>query len=94
LLADQPQIPADLIASLVETHAATLSPLVAPLVQGQRANPVLLDRITFTDLLSLSGDQGGRALFARYPVEWVPWHDAAILDDIDTPEDYQQLLNT
>jgi molybdenum cofactor cytidylyltransferase len=94
LLADQPQTPAGLIASLVETHAGTLSPLVAPLVQGQRANPVLLDRVTFSDLFSLSGDQGGRALFARYPVQWVPWHDSSILEDIDTPEDYQRLLET
>jgi molybdenum cofactor cytidylyltransferase len=94
LLADQPQTPVGLIASLVETHAATLSPLVAPLVQGQRANPVLMDRVTFSDLFTLSGDQGGRALFARYPVQWVPWHDSAILQDIDTPDDYQRLLET
>jgi molybdenum cofactor cytidylyltransferase len=92
LLADQPQIPANLLASLVEAHAVSLSPLVAPLVQGQRANPVLFDRVTFQDFHSLSGDQGGRALFARYPVHWVPWHDPAILQDIDTPEDYQRLL--
>jgi molybdenum cofactor cytidylyltransferase len=94
LLADQPQTPAQLIAGLVEAHAATLSPLVAPLVQGQRANPVLFDRTTFPDLLALSGDQGGRALFARYPIHWVPWHDPTVLQDIDTPEDYQRLLDT
>lgn len=94
LLADQPRTPVQLIVSLMEAHAATLSPLVAPLVQGRRANPVLLDRVTFPDLLALSGDQGGRALFARYPAHWVPWHDSTILQDIDTPEDYQRLLET
>lgn len=94
LLADQPQTPAQLISALVEAHAATLSPLVAPLVQGQRANPVLFDRASFPDLLALSGDQGGRALFARYHIYWVPWHDPAVLQDIDTPEDYQRLLET
>jgi molybdenum cofactor cytidylyltransferase len=94
LLADQPRTPVQLIASLMEAHAATLSPLVAPLVQGRRANPVLLDRVTFPELLALSGDQGGRALFARYPAHWVPWHDSTILQDIDTPEDYQRLLET
>lgn len=94
LLADQPHTPAQLIAGLVEAHAATLSPLVAPLVQGQRANPVLFDRAAFPDLLSLSGDQGGRALFSRYRLQWVPWHDPAVLQDIDTPEDYQHLLES
>lgn len=94
MLADQPHTPVELIASLVEAHAGTLSPLVAPLVQGQRANPVLFDRATFPDLLSISGDQGGRVLFSRYPIQWVPWHDPAVLQDIDTPEDYQRLLET
>lgn len=94
LLADQPQTSVQLIASLVEAHAVTLSPLVAPLVQGQRANPVLFDRAVFPQLLSLSGDQGGRALFSRYRVQWVPWHDPGILNDIDTPEDYRRLLET
>jgi molybdenum cofactor cytidylyltransferase len=94
LLADQPHTPPQLIASLVEAHAATLSPLVAPLVQGQRANPVLFDRLTFPELLLLSGDQGGRALFSRYWPHWVPWHDAAVLQDVDTPEDYRRLLDT
>lgn len=94
LLADQPHTPAQLIAGLVEAHAATLNPLVAPLVQGQRANPVLFDRSTFPELLLLSGDQGGRALFSRYRPQWVPWHDPAVMQDIDTPEDYQHLLES
>ena len=79
LLADQPRVPAGLVRSLVEMHAATCSPIVAPLVQGQRANPVLFDRRTFPDLLSLTGDVGGRALFSRYPVSWLPWNDASVL---------------
>jgi molybdenum cofactor cytidylyltransferase len=92
-LADQPQIPISLVRSLVETHAASLQPVVAPMVDGRRANPVLFDRITFPDLMALQGDVGGRALFAKYPVEWVPWHDSAVLLDVDTPEDYKKLLS-
>jgi molybdenum cofactor cytidylyltransferase len=92
LLADQPQIPASLVGALVERHATTLSPLVAPLTGGRRANPVLFDRRTFPDLLALTGDVGGRSLFARYPVEWVTWHDESILLDVDTQSDYQHLL--
>jgi molybdenum cofactor cytidylyltransferase len=92
LLADQPRVPAGLVRSLVETHAVTCSAIVAPLVQGQRANPVLFDRRTFPDLLSLTGDVGGRALFSRYPVSWLPWNDPNTLFDVDTLEDYQALL--
>ncbi len=91
LLVDQPCVSANLIRSLVQTHAQTLAPVVAPLVGDRRANPVLFDWTTFSDLLSLQGDTGGRAIFARHRVTWLPWHDASILLDIDTLEDYQKL---
>jgi molybdenum cofactor cytidylyltransferase len=94
LLADQPLVPANLVRGLVDTHAASLAPIVAPQVQGQRANPVLFDRSTFPDLLTLTGDAGGRVLFSRYPVSWLLWNDASVLFDIDTPEEYQALLGT
>jgi len=92
LLADQPIVPASLLQTLREIHSSSLSPIVAPLVDGQRANPVLFDQDTFTDLASIRGDVGGRPLFAKFHVSWVPWHDSRLLLDIDTPEDYQSLL--
>jgi molybdenum cofactor cytidylyltransferase len=93
LLADQPQIPVNVIKSLVEKHAQTLASIVAPQIDGQRGNPVLFDRRTFEDLRLLKGDSGGRTLFSMYKVEWVPWHDSSLLLDVDTPEDYQHLLD-
>lgn len=93
LLADQPQTPASLVRALVETHAASLAPIVAPQVAGQRGNPVLFDRATFRELAALQGDVGGRPLFARRRVEWVPWVDPNQLLDVDKPEDYARLLD-
>lgn len=92
-LGDMPQTPVSLVRSLVEAHAASLAPIVAPMVDGQRGNPVLFDRDTFPELMELSGDVGGRPLFARYPVEWLPWHDSEILADVDTRDDYWRLKN-
>jgi molybdenum cofactor cytidylyltransferase len=92
LLADQPQVPVSLLRGLLELHSSTLSPLVAPLVQGQRANPVLFDRQTFGELEALQGDAGGRSLFSRYKVTWLPWHDPSVTLDVDTLADYQKLL--
>ena len=91
LLADQPQIPIELVQALTDRHAQTLSPIVAPLIGDRRGNPVLFDRVTFADLLLLTGDVGGRAVFARHPIAYVPWHDANVLLDVDTPEDYRRL---
>jgi molybdenum cofactor cytidylyltransferase len=92
LQADQPQIPPQLIKSLVGAHQSSLSPIIAPQIDGQRGNPVLFDADTFPNLLAIEGDVGGRALFSHYPVEWVTWHDPKMLLDIDSPEDYQLFL--
>lgn len=94
LLSDQPQVPSDLLGALVRTHAGSLSPLVAPRVHGQRANPVLFDAALFPELLLLSGDSGGRSLFSdpqRFPVQWIDWDDPDLLLDVDTPADYRRL---
>lgn len=93
LQGDQPQIPSSLIRSMVEVHQSTMSPIIAPQINGQRGNPVLFDRCTFTDLLSLKGDVGGRVLLSHYPVQWVNWKDENLLLDIDTLEDYQKLVS-
>ncbi len=93
LLADQPQITTPVIRALIETHAAELQPIVAPLVlMEQRGNPVLFDRVTFPDLMELQGDVGGRSIFSKYHVEYMPWHDDRLLLDVDKPEDYERLI--
>jgi len=92
LLVDQPQVPATLLRKLADVHAATLAPIVAPEIDGRRGNPILFDRDTFPSFAALEGDMGGRRLLSRYPVSWVPWLDATLNLDVDTPEDYQQLL--
>lgn len=92
LLADQPQIPVEVIRALVESHTQELQPVLAPLVlEERRANPVLFDQVTFPDLLKLTGDVGGRAIFDKHRVEYLPWHDDILLFDVDKPEDYQRL---
>jgi molybdenum cofactor cytidylyltransferase len=91
LLADQPQVMPTVIHALTEKHARTLAPILAPMVAGQRANPVLFDRVTFPDLMSLTGDVGGRAIFGKHQVTYFPWHDEALLLDVDTPEDFKRL---
>ena len=93
LLTDQPQLTTSILRALVEKHAEGLYPVVAPMVMDQRANPVLFDRATFPDLLALQGDVGGRAIFHKHRVEYLPWHDDRLLLDVDTPEMYRRLLS-
>ena len=93
LLADQPQVNTSILHALIEKHAEALYPVVAPMVIDRRANPVLFDRVTFPDLMSIEGDTGGRSIFHKYRVEYLPWHDESLLLDVDTPEQYQKLIS-
>lgn len=92
LLGDQPQVTAGLLKALCEEHRKSLAPIIAPVVDGHRANPVLFDRVTFPHLNRLEGDRGGRALFSQFGVTQMAWFDNGLLLDIDTPQDYQKLL--
>lgn len=92
LLTDQPQVTTSIIQALVAKHAEGLQPIVAPMVIDRRANPVLFDRSAFKDLTSIEGDVGGRAVFHKHRVEYLPWHDDRLLLDVDTPEMYRRLI--
>lgn len=92
LMADQPQIPVELIHSLMAQHYSTRAQIIAPVTQGHRSSPVLMDRKMFDDLKMISGDTGGRAIFNRHSVLDLQWDNPDDLFDIDTPDDYQHLL--
>ncbi|HEY5731545.1 MAG TPA: selenium cofactor biosynthesis protein YqeC [Anaerolineales bacterium] len=93
LLADQPQIGVSILQALKEKHTEGLHRIVAPMVIDRRGNPVLFDRVTFPDLINIEGDTGGRAIFHKHRIEYLPWHDDGLLLDVDTPEQYQRLVS-
>ena len=92
LLADQPQITGEVVQALVEEHQRTLNPVIAPMVENRRANPVLFDRVTFPALLELKGDIGGRGIFSQFSPSYIIWNDSTLLLDVDSPKDYERLL--
>ncbi|GAB4528145.1 MAG: molybdenum cofactor cytidylyltransferase [Anaerolineae bacterium] len=94
LLADQPGITPAVIDALIQHHQATLAPVVWPEYQGRRGNPVLFDRVTFPDLMRLTGDTGGRPVLESYAMHAVrvPVSTPGILFDIDTPDDYTRAM--
>jgi len=91
LLADQPQVNPPILRALVDHHARNLPPILVPLIRDRRANPALFDRVTFPELNTITGDVGGRAIFPKYPLTYLPWLDESLLIDIDTPEDLAKL---
>ena len=91
-LADQPQVCVPLILSLREIHAQRRPSILGPIIDDRRSNPVLFDRCTYQAFESLEGDMGARQIFAQFPVEWLPWNDESLAQDIDTPDDFHQFL--
>ena len=87
LLADQPGVTADDVASLIAGFRATRSQIVR-LVYADGPGPALLSREIYAEAGHLHGDAGARVLMASHP-EWV--HEVPIdrpaPRDIDTPED-------
>ncbi len=94
LLGDQPQLPVSFLEKMVaayRSNAQSFSIFISAF-QGRRGNPVLFDKSVFQELRSLEGDAGGRLIFSKHPLYLIPVEDPGMLLDIDSPEDYENLV--
>ncbi|GLV56710.1 hypothetical protein KDH_35490 [Dictyobacter sp. S3.2.2.5] len=94
LLGDQPFVSAQLIDRLLMARRQSGKRIIAPCYHGKRGNPVLFDASLFSELATVSGDEGGRSVIARHAdeVEQVELSDALAQHDVDTWEAYQAAL--
>ena len=93
--ADQPFINTQVIDRIIQRYYETGALIIAPRYAGKRGSPVLFDRVHFTELASLQGEQGGRELLSKYQaqVQFVEFTDGRLALDIDTPEEYESIIN-
>jgi 4-nitrophenyl phosphatase len=92
---DQPLVDVRFLRSLVTYWQRHNAGIVVPVGREERrGTPVLFARRYFAELAQLSGDIGGRALFAQYADDLVtmPVADPDVLTDVDTPAAYAALL--
>ena len=91
-LVDQPLIDAETIALL----AAEVRPgrIVLPIHEGRRGHPVFFSSELFDEILGLQPDQGLNSVVRRDParIREVEVGNAGVLRDIDTPEQFENLL--
>lgn len=68
--------------------------IIVPTSHGKIGNPILFAKDFFEEFQSLGGDKGARSLLKKYPecVVKVDLNTDAIFEDIDTPENYQDIL--
>ena len=94
VLGDQPLITPKIIDALITTYRSTGKAIVAPLYKGKRGSPVLFDKSLFTELIEVTGDEGGRTVLERHrdEVELVEIGDSLANYDVDTWEAYEQVV--
>lgn len=90
-LADMPFIRPDTYRDIAAAQRADR--IIIPQYSDQPGNPVGFGHEFFPELMSLSGDSGGRAIVESHPdaVQRLVVADPGILHDIDTPADLARL---
>lgn len=91
---DRPHVQVATIAALLDAYRQTHQPVVVPAFRGRRGHPVLFGRAVFAELAAAPAGEGARAVVRRdrARVIEVPVSDSAVLEDLNTPEDYKGLL--
>ena len=93
IVGDQPMLTAKTIDCLVKAFLENPQSIIVPEYAGQRGNPVIFPSILQNELMTLTGDGGGRSIIEARPerVQAVPFSDKNAGLDIDIFEDYEQV---
>jgi molybdenum cofactor cytidylyltransferase len=85
LPADMPLVQPSTMAAVA--RALEHYPVAYAQHRGRRGHPVGFGAELYSELVTLTGDQGARRLIARYPAHAVDVDDAGVLLDVDTEDD-------
>jgi len=91
---DQPHVLPATPQALVSAYLRSDKPMVVPTFNGRRGHPALFGRAVFEEVMDAPVSQGARAVIRADPtrVLEIPVSDPAVLEDIDTPEAYRDLV--
>lgn len=93
---DLPHVRVATVERLLETHRRTGGPVVVPTFGERRGHPVLWGSALFEELLTSEAAtrHGARAVLQAHAAELtlVAVDDPAVIDDLNTPEDYERLV--
>jgi molybdenum cofactor cytidylyltransferase len=96
-LGDQPWVRPETVALLLDEARAALDAgqtIVVPSYAGRRGHPMVVHTCHRAEIAALDPDVGLRELMRRHPeaVRHVVVDEERVLQDMDTPEDYQRVL--
>lgn len=93
VLGDQPSISSIIINDLISQYQKTKKGIIVPVYQGRRGHPILIDKKYKRKIHNLNSNIGLRELIHNHPEDIleVKIPHSTILQDIDTPDDYQKV---
>ncbi|MGH7699186.1 MAG: nucleotidyltransferase family protein [Gemmatimonadales bacterium] len=93
---DLPHVRIASVERLIDAHERTQAAAVVPEFGGRRGHPVIWDRALFAELETseVATREGARAVLHAHAPEVVslPVDDPAVVDQINTPADYERLV--
>jgi molybdenum cofactor cytidylyltransferase len=94
--ADLPAVRPETIAEVIRRRAAARAPLALPVWQGRHGHPLVIAPELIPEISDLQGAAGLRQLRDRHAAEtlWIEVDDPGVVQDVDTPEDYQALVQS
>lgn len=93
--ADHPTLDSSVVRQLIADWAADFTRIAVPTWEGRRGHPTLFPWSTATEVSQLPAHVGLNSLLRQRPdrVLEMPSTSAEILVDLDTPEDWEQIVN-
>jgi len=94
-LVDQPMITSEIIDKLIDAYDYGDNGIILPVYEGNYGHPVIIATSYVDEIMQLDDNlEGGLREFVRaHRDDWleVPFDTPAVIEDIDSPEDYQRL---
>lgn len=91
---DAPLVTSATVEALLATFRTTSSPIVRAVHRGAHGHPVIFSRAVFAELRRADPSVGAKAVTRAYEhaIANVDVDDPGVVQDIDTPEDYEKLF--
>lgn len=96
VLGDQPHMRVETVRGIVETYENTGARIVVPSYRYRRGHPWLIDRTLWFELENLNPSFTLRDFLRKYQdeIHYLDVDSPSVLQDLDTPQDYQQYRPT
>jgi len=92
---DHPLVKVESLAAMIAAYREINPPVVVPTFEGRRGHPVLFAARLIPELLGADPSRGAREVVHAHDDRLeLATNDPGVIEDIDTPEDYERLFGS